>query len=150
MPGHGYRSVLIEADGGSRGNPGNAAYGAVLKDAETGAVIAERGERIGVATNNVAEYRGLIEALRIAAERAADEVELKADSELVVRQMSGKYKVRHPDLLPLWQEAKRRALAFRSVEIRHVAREENRAADRIVNRALDLAEAARATEPSGG
>ena len=91
------RSVIIEADGGSRGNPGPAAYGAVLKDAETGEVIAERGETIGTATNNVAEYRGLIAGLELAAEHAPDaEIEVRMDSKLVVEQMSGNWKIKHP------------------------------------------------------
>ena len=94
--------VLIEADGGSRGNPGPAAYGAVLKDADTGEVIAEDGTTIGVATNNVAEYRGLIAGLTMAAELAPDaEIEVRMDSKLVVEQMSGRWKIKHPDMKPL-------------------------------------------------
>ena len=90
-------AVVIEADGGSRGNPGPAAYGAVLKDADTGAVIAEDGSTIGVATNNVAEYSGLIAGLRLAEELAPEaDVEVRMDSKLVVEQMSGRWKIKHP------------------------------------------------------
>jgi ribonuclease HI len=94
---------------------------------------------LGRATNNVAEYHGLLEALRIAAERGADEVEIRADSELVVRQMEGSYRVRNAALLTLYDEAVRRARAFRSFRIVHVRREDNREADRLVNLALDRA-----------
>ncbi len=88
-----HRSVVVEADGGSRGNPGEAAYGAVLKDAESGAVIAERAEAIGIATNNVAEYRGLIAGLELYNEHTPDaELEVRMDSKLVVEQMSGNWK----------------------------------------------------------
>ena len=105
-----YRKVLIEADGGSRGNPGPAAYGAVLKDAETGEVIAEDGSTIGIATNNVAEYSGLIGGLRMAEEFAPHaEIEVRMDSKLVVEQMSGRWKIKHPDMKPLAVEANRLA-----------------------------------------
>src|SRR4029453_725542 len=94
--------VVVEADGGSRGNPGAAAYGAVLKDAETGEVIAEAAEAIGVATNNVAEYRGLIAGLDLARRHAPDaELEVRMDSKLVIEQMAGRWKIKHPDLRPL-------------------------------------------------
>jgi len=101
----GFASVVVEADGGSRGNPGNAAYGAVLKDAETGWVLAERAERIGVASNNVAEYRGLIAGLEAALDLAADEVDVRMDSLLVVNQMNGIWKVKHEAMRPLAAEA---------------------------------------------
>ena len=92
-------SVWIEADGGSRGNPGPAAYGAVLKDAATGETIAERGETIGVATNNVAEYSGLIAGLELYREHTPDAaLEVRMDSRLVVEQMSGNWKIKHPDM----------------------------------------------------
>ena len=133
---HGYRSVLVEADGGSRGNPGAAAYGAVLKDAGTGAVIAERGERIGVATNNVAEYRGLIAGLRLYQEYAdGADLEVRLDSKLVVEQMSGNWKIKHPDLKPLAMEAHR--LAPFGTTFTWVPREQNKHADRLANEALD-------------
>ena len=101
-----HKSVVIEADGGSRGNPGPAAYGAVLKDADTGEVIAEDGSTIGHATNNVAEYSGLIAGLRLAQEFAPEaDIEVRMDSKLVVEQMSGRWKIKHPDMRPLAAEA---------------------------------------------
>ena len=131
-----YRSVLIEADGGSRGNPGPAAYGAVLRDAETGEVIAEEGTAIGVATNNVAEYSGLIAGLRLAEQYAPEaEVEVRMDSKLVVEQMSGRWKIKHPDMLPLATEASR--LAPFGTTYTWVPREQNSYADRLANEALD-------------
>ena len=131
-----FRSVLIEADGGSRGNPGPAAYGAVLKDAETGEVIAEEGTTIGVATNNVAEYSGLIAGLRLAERYAPDaEVEVRMDSKLVVEQMSGRWKIKHPDMKPLAMEASR--LAPFGTTYTWVPRERNQHADRLANEALD-------------
>jgi ribonuclease H / adenosylcobalamin/alpha-ribazole phosphatase len=130
------RRVVIEADGGSRGNPGPAAYGAVLKDADTGAVIAEEGTTIGVATNNVAEYSGLIAGLRLARELAPDAaVEARMDSRLVVEQMSGNWKIKHPDMVPLAAEARR--LAPAGTTYTWVPRERNRHADRLANEALD-------------
>jgi len=130
------KRVLIEVDGGSRGNPGQAAYGAVLKDAETGAVIAEDGSRIGVATNNVAEYSGLIAGLRLAEEFAPDaEIEVRLDSKLVVEQMSGRWKIKHPAMRPLAAEAA--ALAPDGTTYTWVPRADNWHADRLVNEALD-------------
>ena len=94
--------MVIEADGGSRGNPGDAAYGAVLMDAATGEVIAERAECIGIATNNVAEYRGLIAGLELYNEHTPEaELEVRMDSKLVVEQMSGNWKIKHPEMKPL-------------------------------------------------
>jgi len=131
-----HRRVLIEADGGSRGNPGNAAYGAVLKDADTGAVIAEDGTRIGVATNNVAEYSGLIAGLKLAGQFAPGaEIEVRMDSKLVVEQMSGRWKIRHRDMVPLAAEATR--LAPHGTTYTWVPREQNTHADRLANEALD-------------
>jgi probable phosphoglycerate mutase len=130
------RRVVIEADGGSRGNPGPAAYGAVLKDADTGEVIAEDGTAIGVATNNVAEYSGLIAGLRMAAELAPDAtVEVRMDSKLVVEQMSGRWRIKHPDMRPLAAEAA--ALAPAGTTYTWVPRAANGHADRLVNEALD-------------
>ena len=130
------RSVVIEADGGSRGNPGPAAYGAVLKDAQTGEVIAEDGTAIGVATNNVAEYSGLIAGLRMAAELAPDAtVEVRMDSKLVVEQMSGRWRIKHPDMRPLAAEAA--GLAPAGTTYTWVPRAANKHADRLVNEALD-------------
>ena len=133
------RAVLIEADGGSRGNPGPAAYGAVLKDADTGEVIAEDGTTIGVASNNVAEYQALIHALRWALETAlASRVRVFSDSELIVRQVEGRYKVKHPDMIPLHREAASLLRRFEKASLTHVRREQNREADALANRALDL------------
>lgn len=131
-----HRSVVIEADGGSRGNPGAAAYGAVLKDAETGEVIAEEGSTIGIASNNVAEYSGLIAGLRLAAELAPDaDIEVRMDSKLVVEQMSGNWKIKHPAMKPLALEANR--LAPFGTTYTWVPRAENGHADRLANEALD-------------
>jgi broad specificity phosphatase PhoE/ribonuclease HI len=129
-------SVIIEADGGSRGNPGPAAYGAVLKDARTGEVLAEIGEPIGIATNNVAEYRGLIAGLLLAAELAPNaSIEARLDSKLVVEQMSGNWKVKHPSMRPLAIEANR--LAPIGTTFTWVPRAQNAHADRLANEALD-------------
>ncbi len=128
--------MIVEADGGSRGNPGPSAYGAVLKDADTGEVIAERGETIGVATNNVAEYRGLIAGLELAAEHAPEaEIEVRMDSKLVVEQMAGNWKIKHPSMKPLATEANR--LAPTGTTYTWVPRAENAHADRLANEALD-------------
>jgi broad specificity phosphatase PhoE/ribonuclease HI len=133
-----YTSVVIEADGGSRGNPGAAAYGAVLKDATTGAVIAETAETIGVATNNVAEYRGLIAGLELYHDHAPDaELEVRMDSKLVVEQMSGRWKIKHPDMKPLASAAHR--LAPFGTTFTWIPREQNKHADRLLNAALDTA-----------
>ncbi|WP_435746553.1 bifunctional RNase H/acid phosphatase [Nocardioides sp. SYSU DS0663] len=134
--GAGARRVVIEADGGSRGNPGPAAYGAVLKDADTGEVIAEDGTTIGRATNNVAEYSGLIAGLRLAEEHAPEaDIEVRMDSKLVVEQMSGRWKIKHPDMRPLAAEANR--LAPFGTTYTWVPRERNKHADRLANEALD-------------
>jgi probable phosphoglycerate mutase len=141
-----YTSVVIEADGGSRGNPGPAAYGAVLKDAVTGEVIAEAAESIGVATNNVAEYRGLIAGLELYREHAPDaDLEVRMDSKLVVEQMSGRWKIKHPDMKPLATQAN--GLAPFGTTYTWVPRAENAHADRLLNAALDAA-TGRATKSS--
>jgi probable phosphoglycerate mutase len=130
------RRVVIEADGGSRGNPGPAAYGAVLKDADTGEVIAEDGSTLGTATNNVAEYSGLIAGLKLAEEFAPDaDIEVRMDSKLVVEQMSGRWTIKHPDMRPLAMEANR--LAPFGTTYTWVPREQNKHADRLANEALD-------------
>ena len=126
-------------DGGSRGNPGPAAWGVVVLDPEGRAVEGFAGA-IGRATNNVAEYTGLLEALALALAREADDVELLADSELVVKQIRGEYKVRHPDLIPLHAEAVRLIAKFRRFKIGHIPRAKNKDADKLVNRALNLVE----------
>ena len=123
-------------DGGSRGNPGKAAWGVALLD-DDGACREGYAGVLGHATNNVAEYNGLLHALRIAREREARRVQLFADSELIVKQILGHYRVRHPDLKPLHAEAMRLIAGFDSFAISHVRRDKNKEADRLVNVALD-------------
>jgi ribonuclease HI len=131
--------ATLFTDGGARGNPGPAAYGFVL-ELEDGTVLAAEGEAIGVATNNVAEYSGLIAGLRKAVELHVPEVEVVSDSELLVKQMRGEYKVKNEALRDLSLEAARLARQLRKVEYRHVKRAHNELADRLVNKALDDAQ----------
>jgi len=128
--------ITIFADGGSRGNPGPAASGAVLTD-ESGEVVAEIGTFLGIATNNVAEWTGLITGLEGALELGATDVTVRLDSELVVKQLSGQYRVKHPGLIPLHAKAKTLLRKFASHDIGHVRREKNKAADAVVNQTLD-------------
>jgi len=128
--------VVVNVDGGARGNPGPAAIAAVISTPD-GQVIEEHGERIGRATNNVAEYRALLLGLERARELGAREVELVGDSELVVRQVKGEYKVKHADLKPLRDQVSKALRGFDDWSIRHVRREQNAAADELVNAALD-------------
>jgi ribonuclease HI len=125
-------------DGGARGNPGPAAYGFVLED-DDGTVLASEGEAIGVATNNVAEYSGLIAGLRKAIELQVPEVEVVSDSELMVKQMRGEYRVKNEALRELYDEATALARRVGNVEYRHVKRAHNELADQLVNEALDAA-----------
>ena len=125
-------------DGGARGNPGPAAVGYRIED-DAGEVLDEAGRTIGVATNNEAEYRALITALQRAAALGATEVEVRADSELLVRQMTGRYRVKSPHLKALWDEAQQAADRFERVRYVEVRRAENADADRQVNLALDRA-----------
>jgi probable phosphoglycerate mutase len=129
----------LSTDGGARGNPGPAAYGYVL-EAEDGTVLAAHGERIGVATNNVAEYRALIAGLEKALELGVDEVDVISDSELLVKQMTGEYKVKNETLQDLSGEARRLARKLGKVSYRAVRREHNELADSLVNEALDAPE----------
>jgi len=126
----------LSTDGGARGNPGPAAYGYVL-ETEDGTVLDARGEAIGVATNNVAEYRALVAGLEKAAELGLDEVEVVSDSELLVKQMRGEYRVKNAVLAELNDEAARLARRIGRVTYRAVRREHNELADRLVNEALD-------------
>ena len=126
----------LSTDGGARGNPGPAAYGYVL-ETEDGTVLAAHGEAIGVATNNVAEYRGLVEGLRKAAELQVDELEVVSDSELLVHQMRGDWKVKNQALQELWSEANDLERKLGKVTYTAVRREHNELADRLVNEALD-------------
>ena len=130
--------ATLSTDGGARGNPGPAAFAYVL-EAVDGTVLAAHGETIGVATNNVAEYRALVAGLAKAAELGVEDVEVVSDSELLVRQMSGEYKVKNEALRELVAEAQRAARRLRSVSYRAVRREHNELADRLVNEALDAA-----------
>ena len=130
------RKLIVNVDGGARGNPGPAAIGAVVQDAE-GGMLEERGERIGTATNNVAEYRALLLGIERARQLGASELELVGDSELIVRQVKGEYKVKDATLRALHGEVKRALQPFGSWSIRHVRREHNAEADRLVNQALD-------------
>ncbi len=139
---------VVEADGGSRGNPGPAAYGTVVKDAETGAVLRELAEHIGTASNNVAEYRGLIAGLEAVRELDADAtVEARLDSKLVVEQLSGRWKIKHPDMRVLALRA-RAILPADNVLYTWVPRERNKHADRLANEALDAAARGEAWSPA--
>ncbi|MGA6208519.1 bifunctional RNase H/acid phosphatase [Nocardia testacea] len=145
------REVIVEADGGSRGNPGPAGYGAVVFDADRVGVLAERRGALGVTTNNVAEYRGLIAGLEAAAELGARVVAVRMDSKLVVEQMSGRWKVKHAALIPLADRARRLAADFDQVSYRWIPRAENSHADRLANEAMDdgkLVEEVHAADPA--
>jgi probable phosphoglycerate mutase len=126
------------ADGAARGNPGPAAFGFVLVDSH-GVAVAEGGQRIGHATNNVAEYRGLIAGLEQARQLGVRRIEIQLDSELVVRQMEGRYRVKNPGLKPLHARAAVLFREFDEIDIRHVPRAENQEADAQANAALDAA-----------
>ena len=128
--------LILHVDGGARGNPGPAAIGVVISD-PGGEVIDELSERIGLATNNVAEYQAVLRGLQRARALGAQEVELVGDSELVARQLDGAYKVKHPAIKPLHQEAMSALQAFKRWRIRTVPRAENAGADALVNAALD-------------
>jgi len=128
--------ALLYTDGGARGNPGPAAYGFVL-ESEDGIVLAAEGEAIGVATNNVAEYRAVVEGLRKAVEVGVDELEVVSDSELIVHQMRGEWKIKNEALKVLWGEAQELADELGKVRYTAVRREHNELADRLVNEALD-------------
>ncbi|HEY0002112.1 MAG TPA: bifunctional RNase H/acid phosphatase, partial [Actinoplanes sp.] len=131
--------VLVEADGGSRGNPGPSGYGAVVRAHPTGEVLVERYGALGVATNNVAEYTGLIEGLTGALELNATEVDVRMDSKLVVEQMSGRWQIKNPGLRPLAAKAAALVSRFERVGFEWIPRERNKAADALANRAMDEA-----------
>ena len=131
-------NVILWTDGGARGNPGPAAYAYVL-EAGDGTVLDARGEAIGHATNNVAEYSALVAGLRRAAELGVTALELRSDSELMVKQMRGEYRVKNRDLQELFLDASRAARVVGDVTYTHVRREHNELADRLVNEALDAA-----------
>ncbi|SDK87455.1 probable phosphoglycerate mutase [Nonomuraea maritima] len=142
-------SYIVEADGGSRGNPGPAGYGAVVRDA-SGQVVAEAAEAIGVTTNNVAEYRGLIAGLKAVLELAGDgaSVAVRMDSKLVVEQMAGRWKVKHEGLRPLAAEAGALVRRLRVTEWTWIPRERNTHADRLANEAMDAAAQGRTWKPA--
>jgi broad specificity phosphatase PhoE/ribonuclease HI len=132
------RRLIVEADGGSRGNPGPAGYGALVRDADTGRVLAERAASIGRATNNVAEYGGLVAGLQAALDLdASADVEVRMDSKLVVEQMSGRWKVKHPDMQQLALQGQKIARRLGSVRYTWVPRAQNGAADALANSAMD-------------
>lgn len=128
--------AVVNVDGGARGNPGPAAIGVVVRDGD-GQVLEKLGEKIGEATNNVAEYRALLKGIELAAAHGATELEVVGDSELVVRQVEGRYKVKNAGMKELHAEVKKALRDFDSWSIRHVRRAENADADRLVNEALD-------------
>ena len=128
--------ITAHCDGGARGNPGPAGYGAVLTDA-SGQLLAELSEFLGHRTNNFAEYSGLLGCLQYALDHGIRNLRVISDSELMVKQIQGKYKVKSPDLLPLWQEARRRIAQLDRFEIAHALRHKNKAADRLANQAMD-------------
>ncbi|MGC4864087.1 bifunctional RNase H/acid phosphatase [Micromonospora sp. DT53] len=144
------RVVSMEADGGSRGNPGPAGYGAVVRDPDTGEVLAERSESLGTATNNVAEYQGLIAGLTAAAELGAAEVDVRMDSKLVVEQMCGRWQIKHPGLRPLAAQAAALVGRFSAVRFSWIPREQNRHADALANAAMDAAAGRPATAAAPG
>ena len=128
--------VHAHCDGGSRGNPGPSGYGAVLTDAEDN-TLAELAEYLGIRTNNYAEYSGLLAVLAWALEHGHTRLKVVSDSELMVKQVQGKYKVNSPDLKPLWQEARNRIARLQAFEISHALRHKNKAADALANQAMD-------------
>ncbi|MEO5761510.1 MAG: ribonuclease HI family protein [Vicinamibacteria bacterium] len=129
--------LVIYIDGGSRGNPGPAGFGVHALDSK-GAVVAEHFGFIGIATNNVAEYSALVHAFKLATARGVRRIEVRSDSELVVKQMNGIYKVKHPDMQVLFRQASTLRRTFESAVITHVRREFNKDADALANRAMDL------------
>ncbi len=130
------RTLILHVDGGARGNPGPAAIGVVASDPD-GSIVEELGERIGVATNNVAEYRAVLRGLALAAGLGADEVAIVNDSELVAKQLTGAYKVKHPAMRELHAETLRALAGFSAWTITSVPRAQNARADALVNGALD-------------
>jgi probable phosphoglycerate mutase len=128
--------ISAHCDGGARGNPGPAGYGALIQDAN-GMVIAELSEFLGIRTNNYAEYSGLLGCLQFALDHNHPRLRVVSDSELMVKQIQGKYQVKSPDLKPLYEEAKRRIAKLEKFEISHALRHKNKDADRLANEAMD-------------
>ena len=131
--------IVAYIDGGARGNPGPAGYGVRIESAD-GTLVQELHGALGVATNNVAEYNGLLAALRWAVENGARELRVRSDSELLVRQMRGEYRVKHPGLQPLAAQARLLVMQIGRVDFEHVRREQNVEADRLSNVAMDVSE----------
>ncbi len=129
--------LIINTDGGARGNPGPAAIGVVIRSGES--LVFSKGEYIGEATNNVAEYKALLLGLSEAAKLGGEELEIRMDSELIVRQMTGQYKIKEPTLKLLATDAIKLLGKFKNAAFRHVPREQNKEADKLVNQALDEA-----------
>jgi probable phosphoglycerate mutase len=129
--------IIANVDGGARGNPGSAGYGAIIRG-EDGEVLAELYAGIGVNTNNVAEYRGLIAALEWAVANGHRRLHIRSDSQLIVQQMLGNYRVKHEGLIPLYQKARRLAAEVGHVTFEHVRREQNTDADRLSNLGMDM------------
>ncbi len=144
--GSGSFDIIAHVDGGSRGNPGPAGYGVVLTTAD-GMPVAEIGEFIGRTTNNFAEYQGLLAALDYAIENGHRRVKIRSDSELMVRQLQGRYKVNSPALAPLYQKARQMIAGFDAFAIEHIPRELNRQADRLANLAMDRGKGSRVLTP---
>ncbi len=142
--------ILIYIDGGSRGNPGPAACAAVLKSADDGQTVLDQGKFLGHATNNVAEYEGLLLGLELARQLKAADIEIRSDSELLVKQMLGVYRVKNPALRDLFDQAQDAIAPFAGVEIRHIRRELNSEADALCNQTLDAAAKAKNSSPSSG
>jgi ribonuclease HI len=133
-----YRKLEVFTDGASRNNPGMAAIGVVIKD-QDGRVVNTLSRYLGIATNNVAEYTALLEALALLSDYQADEIRIYLDSQLVVRQVLGEYKIKRPHLVPLAQEARKRMARFPKISLSHIPREENSEADALANQAIDNA-----------
>lgn len=131
------RRLSLYIDGGSRGNPGPAGIGVVILD-ERGKKIKEFNKYLGITTNNIAEYNAVIYGLQEALIEKADEVELNLDSELVVQQLKGEYRVKNANIKPLFEQALHLISGFKKVEIKHIAREKNKEADKLVNKAINL------------
>jgi ribonuclease HI len=130
-------TIVANVDGGARGNPGSAGWGAIIKD-QNGEVLAELYAGIGINTNNVAEYRGLIAALEWALAHGHKRLHVRSDSQLIVQQMLGNYRVKHEGLIPLHQQARRLAAQIGQVTYEHVRREQNKEADRLSNLGMDM------------
>ena len=130
--------VYVYIDGGARGNPGQAGAGVVIHDADDNAVIFKGGYFLGETTNNVAEYQALLKALQLADKFGAQMVEIKSDSELLVRQMNGEYRVRNANLKTLFDQARDLMKRFKKCTFSHIPREENKTADKLVNQAINL------------